>query len=83
MEVYSDGGSQLTAAYKELKIVLKDSNWSEIQEFGATEVLDWHFTPGGSPWKNGCSEALVSKEMYKACSRSTCIDLFRVVDSVY
>ena len=58
-EVYSDGGSQLTAAYKELKMVLKDLSWSKIQEFGATEGLEWHFTPGESPWKNECSEALV------------------------
>ena len=41
--MYSDGGSQLTVAYKELKMELKDLNWSKIQEFGATEGLEWHF----------------------------------------
>ena len=39
-EVYSDGGSHVTAAYKELKMVLKDLNWPKIQEFGATEGLE-------------------------------------------
>ena len=58
-EVFSDGGPQLKSADKELKLMLKDLDWSKIQEYGAEEGIKWHFTPGESQWMNRCSEALV------------------------
>ena len=57
--VYSDPGSQLEAASKELKNVVKGLSIEQISEFGLTEGLEWKFSPADGPWQNGCSEALV------------------------
>ena len=57
--MYSDSGSQLVAANKELKTAIKDLNWSQIRDYGACEGVEWHFTPGDSPWKNGCADVRI------------------------
>ena len=65
--LFSDKGSQLESANKEMKLILKDLDWKTIEEYGAAEGLQWNFTPGHSPWKNGCSEALIKS--VKKCIR--------------
>ena len=34
-------------------------NWSELQQFGVTQGLQWEFTAADAPWQNGASEALI------------------------
>ena len=58
-KLYSDNGPQLVAANKEMQSVVKNRNWDELQAFGATEGLQWEFTPADAPWYNGVSESLV------------------------
>lgn len=67
--IYSDPGSQLEAASKELKNAIKGLNKEEIKAFGQNKGLDWKFSPADGPWQNGCSEALV-KSVKKALEGS-------------
>ncbi|XP_033096283.1 uncharacterized protein LOC117100609 [Anneissia japonica] len=46
-EVYSDGGTQLSAAAKQLK------------EFGGRHGIKWKFSTPDAPWQNGVAESLV------------------------
>jgi len=55
----SDNGPQLVAANEELKKVTKGWTWEQLADFGATEGLEWEFTPADAPWRNGITEALV------------------------
>ena len=57
--IYSDGGSQLVGASSELKIVHSNLDWNNIKSCGSDMNLEWVFSPGDSPWYNGCCEALV------------------------
>jgi hypothetical protein len=57
--IYSDKGSQLVSANKEMKAIIVGLDWNTIEDYGASEGVTWHFTPGDSPWENGCSEALI------------------------
>ena len=57
--IYSDNGSQLKAASKELKGVIKEVEWSKVVAFGAEDGLTWKFSAPDAPWQNGCAEALV------------------------
>ena len=55
--VYSDRGTQLVSADKELKNLL---NVNEVLQFGAKQGMNWSFTKSSdAPWQNGCSEALI------------------------
>ena len=63
--VFSDNGSQLKAASRELKSVLKNIDWDVIKMFGADKGLTWKFTSADAPWQNGCSESLI-KSIKKA-----------------
>ena len=55
--VYSDKGSQLVSADKELKELF---NVNKVLQFGATQGMNWSFTKSSdAPWQNGCSEALI------------------------
>ena len=38
---------------------MKNWNWDDLQAFGATEGLQWEFTPADAPWYNGVSESLI------------------------
>ena len=38
---------------------MKNWNWDNLQAFGATEGLQWKFTPADAPWYNGVSESLI------------------------
>ena len=68
-KIYSDPGSQLVAASKELKNIVKGLNVEEITQFGNDKGLEWKFSPADGPWQNGCSEALV-KSVKKAIAGS-------------
>ena len=58
-KIFSDPGSQLKRASKELQDIIKGLNEDQIAEFGANEGLEWKFSPADGPWQNGCSEALI------------------------
>ena len=64
-EIWSDCGTQLVAANKELRDAVKGFDQEKIREYGAEKGLQWHFSPPGAPWYNGCVEALV-KSVKKA-----------------
>lgn len=57
--MFSDCGSQLAAADKELKSVIEGVSKDRLKEFGAEHGLEWKFAAADAPWQNGCSEALV------------------------
>jgi hypothetical protein len=59
MKIYSDPGSQLKAADKELQTALENLNKKTIAEFGVTNHIDWEFGSPDAPWRNGCTEALI------------------------
>jgi hypothetical protein len=63
--IWSDIGSQLVAAEKELRQALSKLNKQELLEFGSAHQIEWKFIPADAPWQNGCSEALV-KSVKKA-----------------
>ena len=58
-KIYSDGGSQLVGASSELKAVHNNLDWNRIKACGSDMNLEWVFSPGDSPWYNGCCEALI------------------------
>ena len=58
-KLYSDHGSQLTAASRELQAAVRDLNSDELRRFGAENGLEWEFSTPDAPWQNGCSEALI------------------------
>ena len=63
--IYSDSGSQLLAAHKELKNVHQKLDKEKLQRFGVEKGLSWHFVSPTAPWKNGCAESLI-KSIKKA-----------------
>ena len=63
--VWSDCGSQLVATDKQLRDMIKGFDKKRLIEYGADKGLNWHFSPPGAPWYNGCAEALV-KSVKKA-----------------
>ena len=58
-KVYSDNGTQLVAASKELRNALKDIEATTLKRFGVMHGMDWSFTPADAPWMNGVTEASV------------------------
>ena len=64
-KLLSDNGPQLVKANQELNKMTKSWEWSKLQEFGATEGLEWEFTPADAPWRNGVTESLI-KSVKKA-----------------
>ena len=42
-KLYSDPGTQLTAADKELRMKVKDFDWKSLKDFGSKNGLEWHF----------------------------------------
>ena len=58
-KVFSDIGSQLVAASKELKDMFSALDWNKIGEYSTINDLEWSFSPGDAPWYNGCTEALI------------------------
>ena len=59
MKVYSDRGSQLRAADKELKEIVADIDEEVLTIFGSDNSFEWEFCSPDAPWQNGCSESLI------------------------
>ena len=58
-KIFSDVGSQLVSASKELQEMFNDFDWTRIQKECASQGLEWKFSPPEAPWYNGCCEALI------------------------
>ena len=57
--IFSDEGSQLVRASKELKEVISNLDWNKVHAFGVGNGVTWKFSPADAPWYNGATEALV------------------------
>ena len=82
-KLYSDNGTQLVAANKELKKVVKDLDSKSLQQFGVTQGLKWIFSSADAPWQNGISEALIKSVKIESNYISywrKCDDIFGVAD---
>ena len=58
-KIFSDGGTQLVGASRELKEQISGLDWEQIREHGHRHQVEWKFSPGDAPWYNGTAEALV------------------------
>ena len=58
-KLFSDNGTQLVAANKELSNITKNWDWNKLKGFGVTEGFEWIFTSADAPWQNGVTEALI------------------------
>ena len=60
LDQQSDNETQLVAASKILKDIMKEWDMEEILSFGSYEGMRWHFnTAADAPWYNGACESLV------------------------
>ena len=59
IKVWSDRGTQLVAASKEMKPVIVNHDMESVTTFGSKNSIDWSFNSPDAPWQNGCAEALV------------------------
>ena len=59
--VYSDRGSQLVAAHKELTQDTLKYDWDSIAASASQQGTTWEFTPSGAQWRNGATESFVKK----------------------
>ena len=58
--MYSDQGTQIVSASKELKNAMPDLNLNEISDCSNRYGTNWNFNKSANaPWQNGCSEALI------------------------
>ena len=57
--IFSDNGSQLVAASKELRDTVKGLDWCVLQRYSVKYNTEWKFSPADGPWFNGATEALV------------------------
>ena len=59
-KVYSDQGSQLVSASKELKLMMPNIDLNNIATSCTSYGTQWVFNKSAdAPWQNGCSEALI------------------------
>ena len=58
-KIFSDNGTQLVAASKELCSVVKDFDWEFLQKYGVKYGTEWEFSPADAPWYNGAAGSLV------------------------
>ena len=58
-KLFSDNGTQLVAANKELSDITKIWDWNKLKGFGVTEGFELIFTSTDAPWQNGVTEALI------------------------
>ena len=58
-KIFSDPGAQLVGASKELKTVVMDLSWENVQAHGIENGVEWIFSPAEAPWYNGAVESLV------------------------
>ena len=58
--MYSESGSQLVLANKELRNMVNEWDKPKILRFSISEGMSWSFCKeADAPWKNGCSEDIV------------------------
>lgn len=58
--IHSDNGTQLVAASKAMKNMIKEWDKKEILRFGTVEGMRWRFNKAAdAPWYNGSSESLI------------------------
>ena len=57
--IFSDGGTQLVGASRELREQISGLDWNQIESFSHKHCVEWKFSPGDAPWYNGTAEALV------------------------
>jgi transposase InsO family protein len=65
IKVWTDQGSQIAAASKEMKDVFRKCNENTVDEFSSQMGIDRAFSDPDAPWQNGCAESLV-KSVKKA-----------------
>ena len=58
-KIFSDNGTQLVAALKELCSVVKGLDWEFLQKYGVRYGTEWQFSPVDAPWYNGATESLI------------------------
>ena len=61
-KIYSDPGSQLVSASKELKKLDMQTMMNasqDLKQFGVAEGLEWSFSTADAPWQNGTAESLI------------------------
>jgi len=56
--VYSDNGTNLVAAQKEIRRLYKSINWAAIKQDGLKREIKWEFCTQQAPWQNGLVERL-------------------------
>ena len=59
IKMWSDRGSQLKAADKEVRQIISGLDEKAIIEFGSSKTFDWTFTTPNAPWQNACAESLI------------------------
>ena len=59
MKVFSDPGTQLVGASRELTNQIQSLDWNQIQDYSHERGFSWKFSPGDGPWYNGVAESLV------------------------
>ena len=59
MKVFSDPGTQLVGASRELTNQIQNLDWNQIQDYSHERGFSWKFSPGDGPWYNGVAESLV------------------------
>ena len=58
--IHSDRFTQLVAANKELRKLIKKWDTKQIIDFGSCYGMQWTFNKSAdAPWENGCSESLI------------------------
>ena len=58
-KLYSDNGSQLVGASKELKGAIEGLSRERLKSYCIQKEMEWEFTPANAPWMNGITESLV------------------------
>jgi len=66
-KIFSDNGTQLCSASKELQSIVKNLDWDEVQKFGYKYGTEWSFSLADAPLYNGAAEALI-KSVKRALS---------------
>ena len=64
-KIWSDRGSQLVKANKEIQEIFSSYDDKLIEEFTSQNLIEWQFTAPDGPWQNGCAESLI-KSVKKA-----------------
>ncbi|XP_062585130.1 uncharacterized protein LOC134246786 [Saccostrea cucullata] len=68
-KMWSDVGSQLTTASKEISEMNENWDWQRIKSFGVHSGMEWEFCKSAdAPWENGCCEPLI--KTVKSCLSS-------------